>query len=213
MNVQRALFVVLLIGLAGKTAPAQQTSDQILTRHQAATLERQEKTRGQFPELRRESSTSNSEADSGDHSSATPKVSGSVVTICSSLAVVLGLFAGFVWLNRKFGSGSGNHGAIPKEVVHPLGSTPIDSRNRVTMIRCGNRILVLAQNAQGVQPIAEITSPDEVRDLTAACLGNSKQAFATTLQSIEKEGADPGFLGAQPSQRSPRSRGRLFASA
>ena len=81
------------------------------------------------------------------------------------------------------------------------------------MVRCGNRILVLAQNAQGVQPITEITAPDEVRELTAACLGNSKQAFASTLHSIEQERTDEGFLGEPTSQRTPRARGKLFATA
>jgi flagellar biogenesis protein FliO len=209
----RTLIVFLIIGALGTPAAAQQTSNHIVTRRQAATIEHRDAAGGSFPELKRGSASSNHLTDSGKDSKATPKVSGSLVTICSSLAVVLGLFAGFVWINRKFGSGSGNNGGIPKEVVQPLGSTPIDSRNRVTMLRCGNRILVLVQNAQGVQPVAEITSADEVRELTAACLGNSKQAFASTLQSIEQERTDAGFLGEQPRQQSTRTSGRLFASA
>ncbi len=213
MNFRQLPFVVLVFCLVAQTAGAQQTADPVLSRQQTASLEYHAKPTGSFPELKRGSISSENETGRDEDSNAAPKVSGSLVTICSSLAVVLGLFAGFVWINRKFGSGSSNHGAIPKEVVQPLGSTPIDSRNRLTMIRCGNRILVLAQNAQGVQPIAEITSPDEVRELTAACLGDSKRAFASTLQSIEQERAGDGFLGEPVVQPSPRARGRLFASA
>jgi flagellar protein FliO/FliZ len=205
-------LVLLLVGLCCGSASAQQAADQILSRNHLATVERPQARRPSFPDLPRPA-TSEDQSVSDDDLTTTPRVSGSLITVCSSLAVVLGLFAGLVWINRKVGGGAGNHGAIPKEVVQSLGSTPIDSRNQITMLRCGNRILVLAQNAQGVQPITEITSPDEVNELTAACLGDSKQAFAATLQSIESEPAKAGFLAGQPAAPTPRSRGQLFASA
>lgn len=195
------------------TAKAEQPSSQILTRQQVTAIARESASAGEFPELPLRSRSADQDASGSKDPTTKPKVSRSLVTISSSLAVVLGLFAGLVWMSRKFGSHSGHSGAIPKDVVQTLGSTAIDSRNRITMIRCGHRILVLAQNAQGVQPIAEITSPEEVRELTAACLGDSKKAFVTTLQSIEQERANAGFLGEQTAPPTPRSRGRLFASA
>ncbi len=143
------------------------------------------------------------------------KIAVPALTVTSSLAVVLGLFAGLVWLTRKFGSRSMNQGAVPKEVLSSLGSTPLDSRTRITMLRCGNRILVVAQTATGLHPLSEITDPDEVRELTAACLGDSKHTFNSTLQSIEAEKTNSGFVDANvvtPSTRA-RSRGRLFATA
>jgi flagellar biogenesis protein FliO len=135
------------------------------------------------------------------------------VTVSCSLAVVLGLFAGLVWLTRKFGSRSMSQGAIPKEVLQSLGSTAIDSRTRITMLRCGNRILVMAQTATGIQPLAEISDPDEVRSLTAACLGDSKTTFASTIRSIEKEKPEAGFVGNDKDLAAPRARGRLFSTA
>ncbi len=151
-----------------------------------------------------------SEAPLGDQR----KIAVPAVTVTSSLAVVLGLFAGLVWLTRKFGSRSMNHAAVPKEVLTSLGSTPIDSRTRITMLRCGNRILVVAQTATGLHPLSEITDPDEVRELTAACLGDSTQAFKSTLQSIEAEKTNSGFVDANAKTPSTeaRSRGRLFAT-
>ena len=212
--------LLLVFGFVCSTAEGQQTTDQIISRKRTAAVERPPARRSEFPELRQQTAPDQNNVD-GEAQTTTPVVSGSMVTVCSALAIVLGLFAGLVWVNRKLGAGSGNHGAIPSEVIQPLGSTALDSRNRITMLRCGNRILVLAQNAQGVQPIAEITSPAEVQQLTAACLGDSKQAFSATLQSIEQEQTEAGFLDGQAkppppgsrAPRSPRSRGRLFTSA
>ena len=80
------------------------------------------------------------------------------------------------------------------------------------MVRCGNRVLILAQSATGVHPLSEISEPDEVRHLTAACLGNSKKSFDSALQSIEREKADGGFLGNQIDPPTPRASKRLFAT-
>jgi flagellar protein FliO/FliZ len=147
------------------------------------------------------------------------KVAGPAVTVASSLAIVLGLFAGLIWLTRKYGAKSLGQGALPKDVLQSLGSVPIDSRCRITMLRCGSRILVVSQTATGMQPLAEITDPEEVRALTASCLGDSKKMFSSTLESIGREHVRAGFVepgtAEQPTQRkeTPRDRGRLFATA
>ena len=132
------------------------------------------------------------------------------VTVTSSLAVVLGLFAAMVWLTRKYGSRSIAPGAIPREVMESLGTTAIDARTRVTMLRCGGRIIVLAQTPTEVRAISEITDPEEVRHLTATCLGDSKREFAIALKSMETERIAPGFAA---ELETPRQRGRLFATA
>lgn len=150
------------------------------------------------------------------------------ITVTSSLAVVLGLFAALVWIFRKYGSKALRSGAIPNEVMQSLGSTAIDPRTRVSLIRVGSKLLVVAQSASGIVPLSEITDSDEVRRLTAMCQGNSKQEFASTLQSIEQEPA-VGFVdppnpsphnqsahnsSSRPSTTSqPRRRGQLFATA
>ncbi|TWU31540.1 FliO/MopB family protein [Novipirellula artificiosorum] len=139
------------------------------------------------------------------------------VTVCSSLAVVLGLFAAFVWLTRRFGVGGASQGALSKDVFETLGSTAIDSRTKVTLLRCGNRILITAQTAGGIQPLSEITDPTEVQKLTAACNGHSKNSFAATLSELEQAPVAPGFVHSDTatvtSSDTPRSRGRLFANA
>jgi len=137
---------------------------------------------------------------------------------------VLGLFAALVWLTRKYGARSLGTGMIPDDVMQSLGSAAIDPRTRVSMLRLGGRILVLAHTAQGIHPLSEITDPDEVRGLTAACAGHARKEFASTLASIEQESVSAGFVdpvrqsSAQAQHaRSPEPRrsspSQLFASA
>lgn len=186
------------------------TSGYQVSGNQAAPTDARQLPSASFPTLTGRQTASDGtgvekEADSG-------VMTGPAVTVTSSLALVLGLFAGLIWLTRKFGTRSLSSGSIPTEVMQSLGSTALDARTRVTMLRCGNRIFVVSQSPTGVQPIGEITNPDEVRELTASCLGDSKQAFASTLASIEKEPPAKGFAGTGP-EPTPRSRGRLFATA
>ena len=164
-----------------------------------------------FPSLSPSPSVTNSETEIGK--SETSRVAGPAITVTSSLAVVLGLFAALIWLTRKFGGRSAGQGAIPKDVVQNLGSVSIDPRTQVMLLRCGQRILIIARTNTGVHALGEITDVDEVSRLTAACLSDSKQAFASALQTIESEPSGTGYVGPKSEPESPRSRGRLFATA
>jgi len=136
------------------------------------------------------------------------------ITVCSSLAIVLGLFAGFVWLTRRFGGGSKRLRGIPGEMVETLGSTSLDPRTTITLIRIGRRIIIAAQTAQGMQPLSEITHPEEVREMIAACNGHSKSSFASTLKELEHDPVKSGFVvDDTANQAAARRRGRLFETA
>ena len=161
-----------------------------------------------FPTLR--ASASQPSAEKGD-ADASDTLAQPVITVTSSLAVVLGLFAALVWISRKFGSHTVKGGAIPREVLQSLGTTPIDAKTRVTMLRCGNRILIVAQTATGIHPLSEVTDPEEVQHLTATCLGDANHDFKSTLQSIQREPVESGFVEQQPAK--PQKRSKLFATA
>jgi flagellar biosynthetic protein FliO len=163
-----------------------------------------------FPTLRDQADSSHSGV---IEPKSTRAFSGPAITVTSSLAVVLGLFAALIWMTRRFGSRGINQAALSGEVLQSLGTAPIDPRTRVTLLRCGNRILVLAQTATGVQPLAEITDPEEVRHLTATCLGDAGRSFVSTLRSIEQEPVQPGFAGSVDPPPAARKRSRLFATA
>ena len=132
-----------------------------------------------------------------------------VITVVSSLAVVLGLFATLIWLMRRFGGGAVRAGAMPSDVIQNLGSTALDAQTRVTMLRCGNRIVVAAQTSGGVHPLCEITDPREVHELTAACTGQPQPTFADARQQVPPIVEEP-TAAVRPEAR---RRGRLFASA
>lgn len=136
-----------------------------------------------------------------------------LITVSSSLAVVLGLFAALIWVTRKFGTRGGGNKNIPKEVFQTLGSTSIDPRTQVSLLRCGQRILIVARTSSGVHPLGEITDKDEVNHLVATCTGDSKQEFHRALTALESEPAESGYIGSQPERTTARSHGRLFASA
>lgn len=131
-----------------------------------------------------------------------------MVTTCSALAVVLGLFAALVWVSRKYGSKTLS-GTLPTELVEVLGTSTLDVKTQVMMLRIGSRIVVAARGPQGVQPLSEITDLDEVQHIVSLCNGNAKATFNTTLQDFHNEPA-AGFAAATaPVKRSSR----LFATA
>ncbi len=132
-----------------------------------------------------------------------------VITVVSSLVVVLGLFATLIWLTRRFGGGAVRAGAMPSDVIQNLGSTALDAQTRVTMLRCGNRIVVAAQTSGGVHPLCEITDPREVHELIVACTGQPQPSFADTRQQVPPAVEEPTAAVLPEARR----RGRLFASA
>ena len=144
-------------------------------------------------------------------------IAGPAVTVTSSLAVVLGLFALMIWCTRKFGKKTLGQTSLPGEVLQSLGTATLDARTKINLLRCGARVIVVAQTSTGIYPISEFTSPEEVRQLIASCQSNSKHSFAQTLRAFEQEPAPKGFVGpsASPTNAAEkgRERGRLFTTA
>lgn len=130
----------------------------------------------------------------GGFSAGRQGLSGPAVTMASSLAVVLGLFGGLVWMIRRYGRSQLLRGELPTAAVERLGMHTIDARTRLHLIRCGERVLVVAQNPAGLQAISEIGDPDEAARLVARCRGDREADFAGTLRSIGRERAASGFV-------------------
>lgn len=127
-----------------------------------------------------------------------PSTIAPIITVVSSLAIVLALFCGLVWVSRKFGGRAGSSKPLPASVIRPIGHAMLDPRTKVLLVQCGRRVLVLAQTATGVTPLSEVTSPDEVRELMAMCSAESKAAFETTLRQLESEPIQRGFASPPP---------------
>jgi flagellar biogenesis protein FliO len=89
-----------------------------------------------------------------------------------SLFLVLGIIAVAAYLFSKHGKRL--PGMLPADVVQVLGKRYIDSRNSLQLIRCGSKILVVANSTQhGLTTLTEITDPVEVELITGQCLTSS----------------------------------------
>ena len=106
-------------------------------------------------------------ADAGDEG-----LTGTLITSGSALLVVLGLFAGLVWVQRRVGSSRGGDAAVPESVLERLGTMQIDAKTQATLVKFGDRLLLIGQSTSGqMQTLAELTDPDEVARMTNRCLG------------------------------------------
>ena len=129
-----------------------------------------------------------------------------ILTVGFSLSIVLGLFAGLIWLARRYGGATQSTGSIPSEVMETLGSTMLDARTRVSLLRCGTKVLVVAQTATGIHSLGEIDDPTEVNAMVSAC--NGKSSFSEALAAKQPRGSQQ----AKPTSAAKRSH-RLFATA
>jgi flagellar biogenesis protein FliO len=84
-----------------------------------------------------------------------------------SLAIVLGVYFGLVFLVRSFTPAS--HQPLPSDVVQVLGRTPMSNKQTLQLVKLGNRVLLLLESAEGIQPIAEVSDAKEVEQLISLC--------------------------------------------
>ena len=120
----------------------------------------------QFPALKMEPSQAK-EIDTQHSSAVSP-----LLTTGSALFVVLAIFGVLVWAMRSYGPEDQSVGKLPDSVIQPLGTTNLDAKTRVTVLRFGDRILLVGQTSEGQpQTLAEITDPVEVARITNRCLG------------------------------------------
>jgi flagellar biogenesis protein FliO len=84
-----------------------------------------------------------------------------------SLAVVIGLFLGLVWLLRRGSPKAAK--LLSGEVVEVLGRSPLAGRQHMHVIRFGNRLLLVAVSPDGAETLAEVSDPAEVDRLAGLC--------------------------------------------
>lgn len=139
-------------------------------------------------------------------SSSTP-----VITVVSSLAVVLGLFAALVWISRKGGRGSGSGRLLPDDALRVLGHKPLGQGGSILLVRCGHGLLVVGVSPTGMYPLANVTDDHEVRHLVGLCEGGRLTEATEAWRELR---ADPAARQAPAEQRErPAARKRLFAEA
>jgi flagellar biogenesis protein FliO len=124
-------------------------------------------------------------------------------TVGGSLAVVLGVFLLFAWLLRKHLPAASAQ--LPKEAVEMLGRAPLLGRQQLSLLRVGNKLVLLAVSPLGgAEAITEITDPVEVDRLIGLCQSSRSGSVATSfrqaLNEMSSERAS-GFLGAEERPR------------
>jgi flagellar biogenesis protein FliO len=127
-----------------------------------------------------------------DHPEAGKKLSGlsSTSTVVGSLSLVLGIFFLVVWALRR--ASSGGLGTLPAEVLEVLGRAPLANRQQAMMLRCGNKLLLVAMGAAGMETLTEITDSAEVDRLMRLCRQGRSNGAAAALRQVfgHKEGRD-----------------------
>lgn len=85
----------------------------------------------------------------------------------ASLGIVIGGYLGLMFLLRMWNPQAA--GALPREVVEVLGTTPLNSKQSLQLVRLGSKLLLLIHGAEGTQSIGEISNPNEVEYLAQIC--------------------------------------------
>ena len=124
---------------------------------------------------------------------------GSLSTAGAGLAIVVGLFFICMWLLRR-SSGAKPTGMLPSEAFAVLGRAPLTPQSFAQLLRVGNKLVLVAVSADGIQPLTEVIDPLEVDRLTGVCAsgrGHGPAAeFQQVLAQLAREPAR-GFLGAE----------------
>lgn len=132
----------------------------------------------------------------------------SLTTAGAGLAIVVGLFFVCMWLLRR-SSGAKPGGLLPNEAFAVLGRAPLTPQSFAQLLRVGNKLVLVAVSADGIQPLTEVIDPLEVDRLTGVCAsgrGHGPAAeFQQVLAQLAREPAR-GFLGAEAANGGGRRR-------
>ena len=132
----------------------------------------------------------------------------SLTTAGAGLAIVVGLFFVCMWLLRR-SSGAKHGGVLPNEAFAVLGRAPLTPQSFAQLLRVGNKLVLVAISADGIQPLTEVIDPIEVDRLTGVCAsgrGHGPAAeFQQVLAQLAREPAR-GFLGAEAANGGGRRR-------
>jgi flagellar biogenesis protein FliO len=140
---------------------------------------------------------------------ALPATSGPLLTTFGSLALVLCLFFALAWILRR---GTPHSLALlPGEVVEILGRAPLPGRHQMHLVRCGQKLLLVAVSAGGADTLTEITDPLEVDRLCGLCREHHPKSATATFRGIMQQ------LGRESAEELPqhagKSRKRLIRSS
>lgn len=128
------------------------------------------------------------------------------------LAIAVGLLLATTWLIRSCAPKSSR--PLPKDVVEVLGRLPLGGKQMTQLIRVGSKLVLVAVTPDGAETLTEVTDPDEVARLIAACDSKSGRGesadFDRLLHEMSDQRTTASFLEERDQDRPPRD-GHGFA--
>lgn len=112
------------------------------------------------------------------------------------LAIAVGLLLSTVWLIRSCSPKSSR--LLPRDVVEVLGRMSLGGKQTGQLVRVGSKLVLVAITPDGAETLTEITDPDEVARLVAACDSKSGRGSTADFDRLLHEMSDTrttsGFL-------------------
>ncbi|MBN1587978.1 MAG: FliO/MopB family protein [Pirellulales bacterium] len=103
-------------------------------------------------------------------------------TTGGALTLVLGLFLVIAWGLRRAAPKATLR--LPGGVIEILGRVPLDNRQQMHLIQCGNKLLLVGATPEGARTLTEITEPVEVNRLVALCKQTPSDNAVTAFRHI-----------------------------
>jgi flagellar biogenesis protein FliO len=97
-------------------------------------------------------------------------------TMWAVLAVIVGTATGLSLWTRK--AGTGGHWKLPSTVFQVLGRSAVGPNQSVTLLRLGERVLLVSSSGPAMQTLAVVTDPVEVATITSECLSKRSVQLA-----------------------------------
>jgi flagellar biogenesis protein FliO len=152
--------------------------------------------------------------------------------VLAALGIVVGLIFVLRWVGRFFFPAA--TGRARNRAVEVLSRSPLSPKQQVMLLRVGQRLIVVGDSGSQMNPLCEITDPDEVAALVGqlrdekiqipkrafgSLFGRSRHAFETddhppataTSELREAEENDPPVATAREELSGLRDRVRLLA--
>ena len=127
---------------------------------------------------------------------------GSLATF-TTVCLVVGVACAIVWLARRGLPAS--RGRLPEDALECLGRSSLGPRLEVHLLRIGNKLLLVGSSANSHQTLTEITDPDEVERIVAACGTERGASVAASMQrALAQLDGQPGSTSIRRPRRSTR---------
>ena len=130
------------------------------------------------------------QANSTSGEQASPRRVPSIWGTFGALALVIGMILIAAKVMKKHNPLSAK--TLPREVLEVLGKRPLDARQTIHFVRCGNRVLILGSSPAGLETLSEVLDPVEVDLITGMCReqadsSRANQSFLNLFQSTQQK--------------------------